>query len=88
MNEITMYSSAHCPFCKQAEALLSRKGVKTISKISIDGNEVERAVMINRTQRRTVPQIFIGDAYVGGFDDLAKLDRAGGLEPLLLEGTT
>lgn len=83
MPEISMYTSIRCPFCKQAEALLMSRGVKNIHKIYIDGNESELLLMISRTQRRTVPQIFIGTVYVGGFDDLAKLDREGGLDPLL-----
>lgn len=83
MTEIVMYTSEHCPFCKQADALLTRKGVSGIKKINIDGDDEMRTKMQTLTQRRTVPQIFIGDTYVGGFDDLAKLDRAGGLDPLL-----
>lgn len=83
MSEIIMYTSSHCPYCKQAEALFDRKGVKGIRKINIDGDDALRDSMIEKTQRRTVPQIYIGDTHVGGFDDLAKLDRAGGLDPLL-----
>jgi glutaredoxin 3 len=84
MNEITMYTSTRCPFCKQAEALLSSKGIQAINKIYIDGDESQRLLMISRTQRRTVPQIYIGKIYVGGFDDLAKLERDGELDLLLL----
>jgi len=78
-----MYSTAVCPYCVRAEQLLSSKGVTDIEKIRIDLNPEEREKMMARTNRRTVPQIYIGDTHVGGFDDLAALDRAGGLDPLL-----
>lgn len=83
MNDIVMYTSEHCPYCKQADALFKRKGVASVRKISIDSDTAKRDAMIARTNRRTVPQIFIGNTHVGGFDDLAKLDRAGGLDDLL-----
>jgi glutaredoxin 3 len=66
-----------------AERLLKSKGVETINKIRIDLDPVKRDEMMTKTQRRTVPQIYIGDKYVGGFDDLAALDKAGGLDSLL-----
>jgi glutaredoxin 3 len=66
-----------------AERLLTSKGVATIEKIRIDLEPAKREEMMQRTQRRTVPQIYIGEVYVGGFDDLAALDKAGGLSPLL-----
>jgi len=66
-----------------AERLLKSKGVEAIDKIRIDLDPAKRDEMMTKTQRRTVPQIYIGDTYVGGFDDLAALDKAGGLEPLL-----
>ncbi|MDR0769964.1 MAG: glutaredoxin 3 [Burkholderiales bacterium] len=81
--EITMYSTAICPYCQRAEMLLKSKGVTEITKVRIDSAPEKRDEMITKTGRRTVPQIFIGDTHVGGFDDLAALDRAGGLEPLL-----
>jgi len=81
--KITMYSTMVCPYCQRAEMLLKSKGVTAIDKILIDQAPEKRDEMIARTHRRTVPQIFIGDTHVGGFDDLAALDRAGGLEPLL-----
>lgn len=84
MSEVTMYTSSSCPFCKQAEALLLNKGVKNINKIHIDNNESQLLLMINRTKRRRVPQIFIGTIYVGGFDNLAKLERDGEQNSLLL----
>jgi glutaredoxin 3 len=84
--KVTMYSSGFCPYCVQAERLLASKGVKDIAKIRVDEDPARRDEMIARTGRRTVPQIFIGDTHVGGFDDLAALDRAGGLAPLLAGG--
>ncbi|MDR0247947.1 MAG: glutaredoxin 3 [Burkholderiales bacterium] len=83
--KITMYSTAVCPYCQRAEMLLKSKGVTGITKIRIDETPEKRDEMIAKTGRRTVPQIFIGNTHVGGFDDLAALDRAGGLEPLLRE---
>ncbi len=81
--KVTMYSTAVCPYCVRAEALLKQRGVTEIDKIRIDQDLAERDRMIERTGRRTVPQIYIGERHVGGFDDLAALDRAGELVPLL-----
>ena len=81
--KITMSSTAVCPYCVRAEQLLKQRGVDTIEKIRIDLDGSLRDEMIAKTGRRTVPQIYIGDTHVGGFDDLAALDRAGGLMPLL-----
>ncbi len=81
--KVTMYSTAVCPYCVRAEALLKQRGVTAIDKIRIDEDAAERDRMIERTGRRTVPQIYIGERHVGGFDDLAALDRAGELVPLL-----
>lgn len=78
-----MYSTALCPYCRMAERLLLERGVTEIEKIRVDQDSARLKEMIARTKRRTVPQIFIGDAYVGGFDDLAALDHAGKLEGLL-----
>ena len=83
MAKVTMYSTAVCPFCIQAERLLTAKGVTSIEKIRVDLLPEERAAMMEKTGRRTVPQIYIGDTHVGGFDDLSALDRAGGLDTLL-----
>lgn len=83
MTNVVMYSTAVCPYCVQAERLLASKGVKDITRIRVDQDPARRDEMIARTGRRTVPQIFIGDTHVGGYDDLAALDRAGGLVPLL-----
>jgi glutaredoxin 3 len=78
-----MYSTAVCPFCVMAERLLRAKGVTEIEKVRIDLDPQARQDMMSRTGRRTVPQIYIGERHVGGYDDLAALDRAGGLTPLL-----
>ena len=83
MPPITMYCTAYCPYCVHAERLLGRKGVTDIDKIRIDEDPARRAEMMARTGRRTVPQIYIGERHVGGYDDLVALDRAGGLDPLL-----
>lgn len=83
MAQVTMYSTAVCPYCIRAEQLLHRKGVDEIEKLRVDLQPELRAAMVERTGRRTVPQIFINDQHVGGYDDLAALDRAGKLEPLL-----
>jgi glutaredoxin 3 len=82
MPHITMYSSNTCPYCVQAQALFDRKGV-TVNKIMIDQTPLELTNMIERTGRRTVPQIFIGETYVGGFTDLHKLEQSGQLDQLL-----
>jgi glutaredoxin 3 len=78
-----MYTTAVCPFCVMAERLLRAKGVSEIEKIRIDLDPSARDEMMSKTGRRTVPQIYIGDQHVGGYDDLAALDRQGGLAPLL-----
>ncbi len=80
---VTMYCTALCPYCQMAEQLLSAKGVRDLDKIRVDLRPELRLEMIQRTGRSTVPQIFIGDTHVGGYDDLAALDRAGGLDRLL-----
>lgn len=82
-NAVTMYSTGVCPYCVRAEQLLKARGVQQIEKIRIDLDPQRRDEMIEKTGRRTVPQIFIGERHVGGFDDLSALDRAGGLTPLL-----
>ncbi len=78
-----MYSTAVCPFCLRAERLLNSKGVTDIEKIRVDLDPRRREEMISRTGRRTVPQIYIGDRHVGGFEDLAALEDAGKLDSLL-----
>jgi glutaredoxin 3 len=86
MPRISMYCTAVCPYCIAAERLLKSKGVSDIDKIRIDSQPAKRAEMMERTGRRTVPQIYIDDRHVGGFDDLAALDAAGELDPLLRNG--
>lgn len=80
---VLMYSTGVCPYCTMAERLLKAKGVDEIEKIRIDLDPEQRALMMEKTGRRTVPQIYIGDTHVGGFDDLSALDREGKLDPLL-----
>ncbi|MBX3650455.1 MAG: glutaredoxin 3 [Burkholderiales bacterium] len=83
MAKVRMYTTAVCPYCQMAERLLRSKGVAEIDKVRIDLDPAQREDMMAKTGRRTVPQIYIGDTHVGGYDDLAALDRAGGLDPLL-----
>jgi glutaredoxin 3 len=83
MPAITLYATAVCPYCIQAERLLKAKGVTDIAKIRVDLEPGLREAMMARTGRRTVPQIYIGEVHVGGYDDLVALDRAGKLDPLL-----
>ena len=82
MAKVIMYSTGVCPYCQMAERLLAAKGV-AIEKIRIDLQPERRTEMMEKTGRRTVPQIYVGDTHVGGYDDLAALDRAGKLDPLL-----
>ena len=81
--KVLMYSTAVCPYCVRAEQLLNRKGVVEIEKVRVDLEPQRRAEMMEKTGRRSVPQIFIGDTHVGGCDELYALDRAGKLDPLL-----
>jgi glutaredoxin 3 len=83
MQKVTMYCTTFCPYCVAAERLLKSRGVEAIDKILIDEQSHLREEMMNKTGRRTVPQIYIGETHVGGFDDLSALDKAGGLMPLL-----
>ena len=83
MTDILMYTTAVCPYCVRAEQLLKRKGVQQIEKIRVDLQPELRVEMMEKTGRRTVPQIYINGVYVGGYDDLAALDQAGGLDELL-----
>jgi len=79
---VLMYSTGTCPYCVMAERLLKSKGVD-VEKIRVDLDPEQRVQMMEKTGRRTVPQIYIGDTHVGGFEDLAALDRDGKLDPLL-----
>jgi glutaredoxin 3 len=83
MPKIVMYSTQVCPYCQMAERLLRQRGVQDIEKILIDREPGRREEMMKRTGRRTVPQIYIDERHIGGYDDLSALDRAGGLVPLL-----
>jgi glutaredoxin 3 len=80
---VLMYSTAVCPYCVQAERLLTAKGVTAIAKVRVDLEPGKRDEMMQKSGRRTVPQIWIGERHVGGYDDLVALDRAGELDPLL-----
>jgi glutaredoxin 3 len=86
MAKVIMYSTGVCPFCQMAERLLKAKGVAAIDKVRVDLDPARRVEMMEKTGRRTVPQIYIGDTHVGGYDDLAALDRAGRLDGLLNAG--
>lgn len=78
-----MYTTGFCPYCKMAENLLRSRGVEEIEKIRIDLDPEQRNQMMGKTGRRTVPQIYIGEKHVGGYDDLARLDHQGKLVTLL-----
>jgi glutaredoxin 3 len=84
MANVVMYTSSYCPFCLNAERLLVSKGVADIKKIFIDEIPERKIEMMEKTGRRTVPQIFINDTHVGGFDDLRALDLNGKLDSLLV----
>ena len=83
MNPVRMFTTQVCPYCIRAKQLLKQRGVDAIDEIRVDLNPQQRDAMIAQTGRRTVPQIFIGDTWVGGCDDLIALDQKGGLVPLL-----
>lgn len=83
MAKVLMYTSTYCPYCTNAERLLNSKGVTDIEKIQIDTDPELKISMMEKTGRRTVPQIYIGERHIGGFDDLRALDLAGGLDQLL-----
>jgi len=83
MPKVLMYATGVCPFCVRAEMLLKSRGVTGIEKIRVDLDPQQRQAMMQKTGRRTVPQIFVGGTYIGGYDDLVALDRSGKLDPLL-----
>ncbi|MEQ1598653.1 MAG: glutaredoxin 3 [Methylotenera sp.] len=85
MPKVLMYSTAVCPYCINAERLLASKGVTEIEKIRVDLHPEHRIEMMQKTGRRTVPQIYIDDRHIGGFEELRALDLEGGLEPLLVK---
>jgi glutaredoxin 3 len=80
---VVMYCTAACPYCHSAERLLAQKGVRELKKIRVDLEPARRAEMMQRSGRRTVPQIWIGERHIGGCDDLHALERAGELDQLL-----
>ena len=80
---VLMYTTAVCPYCIRAKQLLKSRGVNEIEEVRIDLDPQRREEMMQKTQRRTVPQIFIGETHVGGCDDLIAIDKAGKLMPLL-----
>ncbi len=82
MPAVRVYSTLFCPYCVMAKRLLDGKGVH-FQEIRVDEDQARREEMMRISGRRTVPQIFIGETHVGGFDDLSALDRAGQLDPLL-----
>jgi glutaredoxin 3 len=82
MNTVTLYTTDTCPYCRNAKALLARKGIEAL-EINVQQEPGKFEEMISRSGRRSVPQIFIGETHVGGFDDLAKLERQGGLMSML-----
>ena len=85
MKEILMYSSKFCPYCVNAEKLLLNKGIKKIKKIMVDENPSHMDEMIKITGEKTVPQIFIGDKHIGGFEQLRSINNDGNLDKLILE---
>ena len=82
MPEIDMYCTSTCPYCQRAERLLNKKGVE-FNKINVEGDQAKLKEMLKRSGRNTVPQIFIDDKHIGGFDDMAELDIMDELDPLL-----
>jgi len=86
MADVTIYTTNYCPFCTRAKALLKQKGV-AFQEIDLTEDDAERARLVERTGgRRTVPQIFIDGESIGGYEELAALDRAGRLDPMLARG--
>ena len=82
MSKVLMYTTRICPYCISAKQFLARKGV-AVEEVRIDEDPARRAEMMARARRTSVPQIFVGETHVGGFDDMVALDRSGGLDPLL-----
>lgn len=83
MQPVLMYTTAVCPYCIRAKQLLAARGVTAIEEVRVDLDPVRREEMMQKTQRRTVPQIYVGETHVGGCDELIALDAAGKLRPLL-----
>jgi len=82
---VTLYTAEYCGYCRRAERLLEAKGVTDVDRIRVDEHPEQRVAMVMRTGRRSIPQIYVGDHHVGGYDELAALDRAGRLDALLAE---
>ncbi len=82
MPQVTIYTTMVCPYCNRAKRLLKRKGVE-FNEIPVDHDSTRMRAMVERSQRHTVPQIFIDDLHIGGYDDMALLDERGELDPLL-----
>jgi len=87
MKPVVVYSTRFCPYCMMAKRLLAQKGVP-FQEIAVDSDITQRDTMIHRSGRRTVPQVFIGERHIGGFDDLAALERTGSLDALLHDDPT
>ena len=83
MQKVTIYTTAYCPYCIRAKQLLKERGVADYQEIKVDQDPAQRQVMMERSGRRTVPQIWIGETHVGGSDDLHALERAGRLDAML-----
>jgi len=83
--KVLMYLTAACPFCQSAERLLAQKGASDVERVRVDLEPERQAEMMQKSGRRTVPQIWIGERHIGGCDDLYALERQGGLDPLLKE---
>ena len=82
MTRVRLYTTSSCPFCIRAKRLLEARGIP-FDEIDVGNDDALREEVMQRTGRRTVPQIYVGERHIGGYDDLAALDRAGGLDPLL-----
>ncbi|MHC8324563.1 glutaredoxin 3 [Pseudomonas sp. LB1P83] len=82
MNNVTMYTTSVCPYCRNAKALLAGKGIKA-KEINVEASPERLREMVAKSGRRSVPQIFIGGRHIGGFDDMAALERTGRLDALL-----
>ena len=83
MKPVRMYTTGVCPYCNMAKRLLLGKGVPAIEELRVDQDPALSDTMMSSTGRRTVPQIYVGETHVGGFDELAALERTGALDPLL-----
>jgi len=84
VKNVLMYSTRWCPSCVMAKRLLAAKGI-AVEEVAVDSDPARRIEMVRRTGRRSVPQIFIGDRHIGGFEDMAELEHKGELDPLLAQ---